>query len=198
YRCLGDFVRFSHASHRYGGQHPRNGFRGLYVSQGRVDVPRTQDVRANATVLQLHGPGSHQIANRGLGRAVGTEGGCAFDARDGADEDDRASVVHQGQGFLHREQRALDVEIEKLVEMLLRQACQGSEFACAGIGDQDIDVSLRLHGLVESIEVLQFGDVPANTCNVAADRLHGLVEFLLAAAGYEDVGTFIDEPLRGS
>jgi hypothetical protein len=83
-----------------------------------------------------------------------------------------------------------------LVEMLLREGCQGSEFADAGIGDQDIDLSLRLHGLVESIEVRQFGDVPANTCNVAADRLHGLVELLLAAARYEDVGAFIDEPLR--
>src|ERR1700732_5425210 len=80
--------------------------------------------------------------------------------------------------------------------MLLRESCQGSEFADAGIGDQDIDLSPRLHGLVESIEVRQFGDVPANTCNVAADRLHGLVEFLLAAACYEDVGAFIDEPLR--
>src|SRR6202011_1806102 len=80
--------------------------------------------------------------------------------------------------------------------MLLRESCQGSEFAYAGIGDQGIDLSLRLHGLVESIEVRQFGDVPANTFNVAADRLHGLVEFLLPAARYEDVGAFIDEPLR--
>ena len=114
----------------------------------------TSTVRANATILQLHGPGSHQIANRGLGRAVGTEGRCAFDARDGADENDRPSVVHQRQGFLHRKQGALHVEIEELVEMLLREACQGSEFADAGISDQNIDLSLRLDGLVESIEVL--------------------------------------------
>src|SRR5258707_5792640 len=80
--------------------------------------------------------------------------------------------------------------------MLLREGCQGSEFSDAGIGDQDIDLPLRLHGLVEKIEVRQFGDVPANTCNVAADRLHGLVEFLLAAARYEDIRAFIDEPLR--
>src|ERR1700704_4317886 len=80
--------------------------------------------------------------------------------------------------------------------MLLREGCQGSEFADAGIGDQDINLSFRLHGLVESIEVRQFGDVSPNACNVAADGPHGLVEFLLAAACYEDVGTFIDEPLR--
>jgi len=107
---------------------------------------------------------------------VGTEGGCAFDAGDGADENDRPTVVHQGQGLLHREQCALHVEIEKLVKMLLSEACQGSEFASAGIGDQDIDLSLRLHGLVQSIEVLQFGDVSPNARNLAADRLYGFVE----------------------
>src|SRR3984893_11689376 len=80
--------------------------------------------------------------------------------------------------------------------MLLSEACQGSEFACAGIGDQDIDLSLRLHGLVEAIEVLQFGDVSPNAYDVAADRLYSLVELLLAAARYEDVSAFIDEPLR--
>ena len=97
---------------------------------------------------------------------------------------------------MYREQRALHVEIEKLVEMLLGEACQGSEFADAGIGDQDIDLSFRLHGLVESIEVLQFGGVSPNACNVAADRLHGLVELLLATARYEDIRALIDEPLR--
>src|SRR6202035_5786885 len=80
--------------------------------------------------------------------------------------------------------------------MLLREACQGSEFARAGIGDQDIDLSLCLHGLVEAIEVLQFGDVSPNSCHVAADRLDRFVEFLLAATRYEDVGALIDEALR--
>jgi hypothetical protein len=97
---------------------------------------------------------------------------------------------------LHREQRALHIEIEKLVEMLLGEGCQGSEFADAGIGDQHIDLSLRLHGLVEAIEVRQFGDVSPNACNLTADRLHGFVKFLLAAARYEDVGAFVDETHR--
>src|ERR1700681_2857466 len=66
----------------------------------------------------------------------------------------------------------------------------------AGIGDQDIDLSLRLHGLVKAIEVLQFRDVPPNAYDVAADCLHGLVELLLAAARYEDKGAFVDEALR--
>src|SRR6202022_439056 len=80
--------------------------------------------------------------------------------------------------------------------MLLREACQGSEFARTGISDQDIDLPLRLHGLVEAIEVRQIGDVSPNACNLTADRLDGLVEFLLAATRYEDVGALIDEPVR--
>src|SRR6202035_3457247 len=80
--------------------------------------------------------------------------------------------------------------------MLLREACQGSEFAGAGISDQNIDLPLRLHGLVEAIEVLQSGDISPYSCHVAADRLDGLVEFLLAATRYEDVGALIHEPLR--
>src|SRR6266478_603820 len=80
--------------------------------------------------------------------------------------------------------------------MLLCEGCQGSKFTNAGIGDQHIDLSLSFHGLVESIEVLQFGDVSPNARNLAADRLYGFVEFLLAAARYEDVGTFVDEALR--
>src|SRR5258708_39564020 len=80
--------------------------------------------------------------------------------------------------------------------MLLREVCQGSEFADAGIGDQDINLSLRLHGLVEAIEVLQFRDVTLNAYDVAADRLHGLVKLLLAAARYEDKSAFVDEALR--
>jgi hypothetical protein len=39
-------------------------------------------------------------------------------------------------------------------------------------------------------------DVPPNADDIAADRLHGLVELLLAAARYEDKGAFVDEALR--
>jgi hypothetical protein len=75
-------------------------------------------------------------------------------------------------------------EIEELVEVLLRKASQESKFVDAGIGDQDIDLPFRLHGLVEAIEVLQSRDVPPNAYDVTADRLHGLIELLLAAPRY--------------
>src|SRR5262245_16216016 len=80
--------------------------------------------------------------------------------------------------------------------MLLREACQGSEFADAGIGDEDVDLSLRFHGPVEAIEVLQFRDVAPNAYDVIAEGLYGLVELLLAAARDKGKGAFVDEALR--
>src|ERR1700684_1396770 len=82
--------------------------------------------------------------------------------------------------------------------MLFREACKGREFTGAGVSDQDIDFSFRLHGLVESMKVRQFGDVSPNACNLAADRLDGFVEFRLAASRYEDISALVREPLRCS
>src|SRR5271154_4950964 len=80
--------------------------------------------------------------------------------------------------------------------MFLRETCQGSKFPGAGIGDQDVNFSLRLHSLVEAIEVLQFRDIPPNAGDVAADRLHSLVELHLAAPRYENKSAFFHEALR--
>src|SRR6202035_4353157 len=80
--------------------------------------------------------------------------------------------------------------------MLLGDASQGSKFTVAGIGEHDIDSPLLLDYLVETIQVRQFGNVSLDTGDAAADRLHGLIEFLLAAASNEDIGTLFDEELR--
>src|SRR6202023_2730056 len=79
--------------------------------------------------------------------------------------------------------------------MLLRDASQGSEFSDTSVSKNDIDPSLRLDSLVETIKVGQFGNVSLNAGNIAADCLHGLIEFLLTAARDEDVSTFSDEEL---
>src|SRR6202040_2716016 len=48
--------------------------------------------------------------------------------------------------------------------------------------------------LVKTIKISQLGNVSLNSRNVGADRIHGLVEFLLAARD-EDIGTLFDEKL---
>src|ERR1700728_453759 len=78
--------------------------------------------------------------------------------------------------------------------MLFGNRPKGNEFAHAGVSENNVDSPLHLRdGLVETIKVGQLGDVALNSGNVAADCLHGLVEFLLATARYADIGTLFDE-----
>src|SRR6202043_4216906 len=83
-------------------------------------------------------------------------------------------------------------------EKILGDASQRREFAKTGIGENDIESALLPDGLVETIQVGKFCYVSLNAGNVAADRLHGLIEFLLATAGDEDVRAFFNEELGGS
>src|ERR1700688_4437921 len=78
--------------------------------------------------------------------------------------------------------------------MLFGDGAKGNKFANAGVGENDIDSPLHLSdGLVKTIKVGQFGNVSLNSRNVGTDCLHRLVEFLLAAARDEDIGTLFDE-----
>jgi hypothetical protein len=79
--------------------------------------------------------------------------------------------------------------------MHLRDACQGRKFSDTRVSQNDVDSSLRLDGLVETIKVGQFGNITLNAGNVAADCLDGLIELLLTTARDEDVSTFSDEEL---
>src|SRR5271170_1776276 len=150
------------------------------------------------TVLEIRGPGPHEGTEGGLRRAVDTEGRSTFDPGDGAREDDRATILQQRQGFLHGEQRSLDVDLEKFVEMLLRDFVERGKFTNAGIGEYNVEFSFCFDGLIQTIEVGQAGNVSLNTGDVTADRLHSRVELFLTAARDEDVGTLSDEELCGS
>src|SRR5271168_1784478 len=78
--------------------------------------------------------------------------------------------------------------------MLFGDGLKGNEFAHAGISENNVDSPLHLgDGLVKTIKVGQLGDVALNSRNVGADCLHSLVEFLLATARYEDIGTLFNE-----
>src|SRR6266852_8215761 len=80
--------------------------------------------------------------------------------------------------------------------MLLGDGPKGNKLANAGVGENNIDSPLHLSdGLVKTIKVSQLGNVSLNSGNVGSDCFHGLVEFLLAAARDEDMGTLFDEEL---
>src|ERR1700730_5527731 len=80
--------------------------------------------------------------------------------------------------------------------MLFGDGPKRNQFDNTGVGKNNIDSPLHLSdGLVQTIKVSQSGNVSLNSRNVGADCLHGLVEFLLAAACDEDVSTLLDEKL---
>src|SRR5258708_26763267 len=80
--------------------------------------------------------------------------------------------------------------------MLFGDGPKGNKFANAGVRENNIDSPLHVRdGLVKTINVSQLGDVSLNARNIAADCLHRLVEFLLAAASSEDICTLLDDKL---
>src|SRR5467141_1081484 len=83
--------------------------------------------------------------------------------------------------------------------MLFGDGPKGNKFAKACVGENNIDSPPHLSNrLVKAIKVSQLGNVSLNSRNVGADCLHGLVEFLLAAARDEDIGTLFDEKFSSS
>src|SRR2546426_5551043 len=83
--------------------------------------------------------------------------------------------------------------------MFLGDGPKGNKFADAGVGENNIDSPLHLSNrLVKTIKVSQLGNVSVNSRNVGAVCLHGLVEFLRAAPGDEDIGTLVEEKFSSS
>src|SRR5580700_10220607 len=133
------------------------------------------------TVLQICSPGSHQRADCSLTRGVDSEGCGTLNARDGAVENDRATIPQERQSLLHRKQRSPYIDVEQLVEMLFGDGTEGNKFAHASVGENNVDSTLHLgDGLVETIKVIQVRNISLNSRDVAPDCLYGLVEFLLA------------------
>src|SRR5260370_25023425 len=80
--------------------------------------------------------------------------------------------------------------------MLFGDGPKGNEFAKAGVGENNIDSPLHIRDrCVKTIKVSQSGNIALNSRNIGADCVHGLVEFLLATARDEDIGTLFDEKL---
>src|SRR5580700_7955524 len=115
------------------------------------------------TIFQIHSPGAHERTDRRFAGCVHAEGRGAFYTRDGTRKNDGATVVQERQSFLNREECALYVDIEQLVEMFFGDVAEGNEFADAGVGEDNIDTSLHFaDGFVEKVKIGHFGNVALN------------------------------------
>src|SRR5438132_8812597 len=83
--------------------------------------------------------------------------------------------------------------------MLFGEGPKRNKFADSCVGENNIGSPPHPRdGLVKTIKVSQLGNVSLNSRNVGADCLHGLVEFLLAAARDEDIGTLFNAKFSSS
>src|SRR3984957_8038943 len=146
------------------------------------------------TIFQIRSPGADERTDSRFAGCVNAEGRGAFYTRDGTRKNDGAAIVQEGQSFLNREECALYVDIEQLVEMFFGDVGEGDEFADASVGEDNINSSLHLSDcLVEKVKIGHFGNVALNTGRIGTDCLHRLIELLLAAPRDENISAFIDE-----
>src|SRR6266481_8490261 len=201
---LRDLVGRACSTERRGRGGFRLDLRDLLVAQAGVLVPGrddrawAHDVDTNLAALQIDRPGARERPQGRLGRGVDAKGRYALHGHHGAVHHDRRAVGHQRQRLLYGEERAFDVDAERLVEVGLGDLAERHEFAQAGVGEEDVDATLLLlHRRVQSIQIREIGDVPLDAADVLADLAHRRVELGLTAPGDEDVRAFRGEPSCG-
>src|SRR3546814_18387212 len=96
---------------------------------------RRQHVDADAGALQVLRPALGEVAYRRLARAVDAEGRGARGAGARSGQDDRAAPAHQRQRLLDREDRALHVGVEGVVDLLGGDLAQRQPAARRRIGE---------------------------------------------------------------
>src|SRR4029077_15694284 len=112
-------------------------------------------------------------ADSRFARAVNAEGREAFDARDGAVQDDGATVVKQRQSLLYREECSPDVQSNDFVEMLLSHLANGGELTTTRAGEKNINLAFLLPDcFVKPIEIIEIGGIAQNPGDNLADLLY--------------------------
>src|SRR2546422_394410 len=203
-RGLRDLVGAAHPPHRNRGHDILLELLDLRLAQPqaiearRLDRTRADRVDADPAPLEIDGPAARERAHRRLGGAVDAGGLEALGGGDGRVQDDRAAILKQRQGLLHREEQALDVGAERRVELLLGDRAERRENAGAGIGEDDVDAPfLAPYRRIETVQVRELRDVPLHAGGLLADLPHRDIQLALTATGDEDVRAFLREPARG-
>src|ERR1700746_3478718 len=100
---------------------------------------------------------------------------------------------------MDREKHATCIDVEGSVVVLRRNVGSRYRLRNSGLRKQDIAFAfLFFYFLVQAVQVVEIGNVPLDASHISADFGHGLIQFRLAAARNEDVGSFFHEALGGS
>jgi hypothetical protein len=177
---FGDFVGGAHAAH--GDTADESSFELGCIAD---DLPKTidgrsfngagaDDVDADFAVLEIDRPTAGERAEGGFGSAVDAEGGHAFDGDDGGVENDGTAIDEKRESFLYGEENAFHVYVERFVVVGFGDRSEGSEFAEACVGEEDVDAAFLLFdGGVEAIQIGEICDIALDGGDVFADSFHG-------------------------
>ena len=123
------------------------------IARRRNDA-RADRVDADTLALQVHSPIAGKRAERCFGGTIDAEGRVSLNGNQRGVQDNRAARGHQRQCALNREECALDVDVELLVEVFLLNLSQRSELANAGVGKEDVEFALLLaDGLINLVDI---------------------------------------------
>src|ERR1700689_4948652 len=86
-----------------------------------------------------------------------------FSARNGASENNRASVVQQRQRFLNCEQCSPNIDVEDFVEVLLCDLFQRSKIQDSSVSENHIEFSFRPDCLIKTVKILRSRDISLYT-----------------------------------
>jgi hypothetical protein len=130
------------------------------IGRRRNDA-RTDGGDADTLALQVHSPIAGKRAERRFGATIDAEGRVPLNGNQRGVQDNRAARGHERQCALNREECALDVDVELLVEVFLRNLAQRTELADAGVGEEDVESALLLaDDPINLVDIPQARDIP--------------------------------------
>src|SRR5271163_2377031 len=156
---FGDFVGGAHSAHGDTTDESRlklisAGGLSEAINGRSFDGAGADNVYADFTVLEIHGPTAREGSEGGFGGAVDAKGGYAFYRHDGGIENDGGAVDEKREGFLDSEKNAFHVYVESLVVVGFGDRAERCELSEAGIGEEDVDAAFLLFNCgVEAIEI---------------------------------------------
>src|SRR6266852_2274709 len=107
-----------------------------------------------------------------------------------------AAVVQQRKRLLDREVRSLDVDVKLLVEQAFGCIREWRKFRDSRVHKQHVNLAELLRNLgIQLVDVRELGHIRLHRQHTIANRLHRLVERLLAAAGNSHARPFLLEAL---
>ncbi len=162
-----------------------------------IDRAGADGIDANAPLLQVRRPCARERADCSFRSAVDAVRRQALTADDRGIEDDGSAIRHERQRFLHGEENAFDVDVEDRVEEFFGDLAEPPVLRDASVRKEHVQPPLlRLDLREQAIKVGALRHVALDAGHALSDLFYRRLQLLPATPRDENVGAFVDEPLR--